>query len=115
MKASQCYTDTHSSGYLLSDVMMWAYVEDVAKHSAPNATTGIKDEKLSICVDLDEGSILNDADVEPNLGCDKEAAKLISSDCEVDYFALRDINKGEELFVVYADFDVADGWSTFGL
>ena len=89
---------------LACDVMEWAYVQQV-------------DQGLIICVDLDEGALLNDGrKQETNIGCDPEAAaKLNGHVCGVSDFALRDIQKGEELLVAYDDFDAPDGWSSFGL
>jgi hypothetical protein len=89
--------------FCASDVIIWAYVED------------LKEDNLTICVDLDEGSFFNDGDTEGNVGCDQEAAKLHPHGCELNYFALRDIAQGEEMDCVYSEFSVDDGWSKFGL
>lgn len=83
--------------------MMWAYVED------------LKPGGLTICLDLDEGALFNDGGRDGNVGCDKEKAKHSPDGCGIDTFALRDIEVGEELLCIYADFDVVGGFQAFGL
>ena len=48
-------------------------------------------------------------------GGDKEAAKQERGGCKQNYFALRDINVGEEILLDYGDFAIAHGWEWFGL
>ena len=96
---------------LTLDAMMWAYVENGEGEEAD-----LEDEYLVIGLDLDEGSLLNDGKVDlTNLGCDKESSEFLPFGCEYNYFALREIKKGEELLVAYADFEAEDGWKVFGL
>ncbi len=68
---------------------------------------------------MDEGSFLNDAAINEmtNFGCDKEAAKEFEHEggCKENYFAIRDIKKGEEFRAWYADFAEGTQWSRFGL
>ena len=68
-------------------------------------------------VDLDEGSFINsfslsdDEDYEtdgPNIGCDIEMAKVHFGGCKQNYFALRDIEEGEELLLDYGQFAIQD-------
>lgn len=89
---------------------MWAYVEDLKGVKADN--TEMYDR--TICVDLDPGSLINDGEDEGNVGCDEEAAEFLPHGCFLNYFALRDIEPGEELLAIYDDFAV-DDWSSFGL
>eukprot|EP00978_Attheya_sp_CCMP212_P016847 scaffold44486_cov46-Attheya_sp.AAC.1 len=81
---------------LACDVLMWAYVEE---HGA----------SLKIAVDLDEGSFLNSYET-PN-------AQLSSIDGETTflYYAIEDIDAGEEIMIEYGDFAHPKGWENFGL
>mmetsp|Transcript_988 Transcript_988/g.1740 ORF Transcript_988/g.1740 Transcript_988/m.1740 type:complete len:266 (-) Transcript_988:833-1630(-) len=91
------------------DVLQWAYVQDVSKDGeVPN---------LKISVDLDEGSFCNDASDENghNMGCDPNLASQVDGGCQSNYFALRDIQMGEELLCDYSSFAVSHGWRDFGL
>lgn len=97
---------------LACDVLQWAYVQalsDVASQT----------DQAWISVDLDAGSFINaigeeDQD-DANLGCDELVAKDHPGGCKHNYFALRDIQQGEELLLDYGDFAIRDGWQWFGL
>jgi hypothetical protein len=93
---------------LTCDVLMWAYVQDLAMDG--------EEEKLVISLDMDDGSLCNDGDSMANIGCDSEAAEFVQYGCKLNYFALRDIEAGEELECMYGNFVPADGgWNAFGL
>lgn len=86
---------------LACDVIQWAYVQ----------AFGVP----LICVDLDECSFMNNGSYEANIGCIPEAAELLPGGCKENYFALRDIEVGEELLCSYGEFAISDGWEWFGL
>ena len=94
------------------DVMNWAYVQDFGTEDEPN---------LMICADLDEGSFINsgqwDEDVNDNsnIGCIQELARKYTGGCQENWFALRDIQPGEEILVDYRNFAIRYGWEEFGL
>jgi hypothetical protein len=88
------------------DVLQWSYVQDVGN--------GV----LRISVDLDGNSYCNDGSMEysgPNQGCYEESALHHEGGCNEHYFALRDIDAGEELLCAYNEFAVEHGWEFFGL
>ena len=89
--------------HIACDVLQWAYVQDMG-------------DDVMVSVDLDAGSFCNDGgdDEVPNKGCDEEAAKGYPGGCKTNYFALRDIEEGEELLCDYSSFAV-DSWSEFDL
>lgn len=95
---------------LACDVIQWAYVEDLGTANFP---------KLTICVDLDEGTLVNtqwyDTDPENNIGCVLEQSDKYPGGCKENLFALRDIDAGEEFLVDYGDFAIEEGWKEFGL
>ena len=69
----------------------------------------------AIYVELDDGSLFNDGEDESNVAhCDPSSTGLPRSHCETSYYALRNIQKGEELLCNYDDFWL-DGWELFGL
>ena len=68
-------------------------------------------------MDLDEGCFCNDGggDDEANTGCDEEAARDVEGGCRENYFAMSDIQAGEELLCSYGQFAISGGWKRFGL
>merc|ERR1712160_187464 len=72
---------------------------------------------LLICVDLDEGSFMNSGywqeEDNSTLGCISEAGSKVLGGCKQNYFALRDIDAGEELLVNYGEFALPHGWDSF--
>ena len=93
------------------DVLQWAYVQDVSKGEDGELPS------LKISVDLDEGSFCNDAEDESdhNMGCHPNLASQVDGGCTSNYFALRDIEVGEELLCDYSSFAISHGWQEFGL
>jgi len=86
---------------LACDVIQWAYVEEY-------------EEKDHICVDLDDGSIINSVyseDDDLNVGCIQEDRKML--DCAQWLFALKDIEEEDEVICDYESFDVENGFSLF--
>ncbi|CAB9531042.1 expressed unknown protein [Seminavis robusta] len=93
------------------DVLQWAYVQSISDQSA-------EVDKPLVSVDLDAGSFINtvtEEDEEPNLGCHEQAALEHKGGCQQNYFALKDIQVGEELLLDYGDFAIREGWEWFGL
>ena len=67
-------------------------------------------------MDLDSGSLLNEGRDEagwdpPNVQCGKPDATR----CDSDYYAFRDIKKGDELLIDYREFAWLDSWPDTGL
>jgi Proteins containing SET domain len=93
------------------DVLQWAYIQDIS------TVTGQESPNLKISVDLDEGSFCNDSGygIHHNLGCDPNLASQVHGGCTSNYFALHDIEVGEELLCDYSSFAIPDGWHEFGL
>ena len=112
------FLDAHSFRQFLAsippdmacDVLQWAYVEDLGENGMSN---------LIMSCDLDEGSYMNtggwDDGIEANVGCDEELEAQLGVDCGHNYYALRDIQAGEEILCDYATFDAPKGWDRFGL
>jgi hypothetical protein len=77
----------------------------------------VGDGELRVSVDLDEGCFCNDGggDDEANTGCDEEAARDVEGGCRENYFAMSDIQAGEELLCSYSQFAVQGGSKGFGL
>ena len=97
-------------GDFACDVMQWAYVQDVSDSE--------EYEELRISVDLDEGCFCNNgegSDEPGSVGCDEDEAVNFEGGCTSNYFALRDIEAGEELICNYGEFVVLHGWREFGL
>ena len=110
---------------LACDVQIWAYVRWVSLETAENY-------KHMICVDLDEGSFVNSADVVENMSLGNDDGKLFSDmdddtdeneaekqelwyGCKMKFYASRDIAAGEEILADYGDFAEVDGWRFLGL
>eukprot|EP00534_Pseudo-nitzschia_fraudulenta_P004561 CAMPEP_0201118870 /NCGR_PEP_ID=MMETSP0850-20130426/3065_1 /ASSEMBLY_ACC=CAM_ASM_000622 /TAXON_ID=183588 /ORGANISM="Pseudo-nitzschia fraudulenta, Strain WWA7" /LENGTH=344 /DNA_ID=CAMNT_0047384339 /DNA_START=328 /DNA_END=1362 /DNA_ORIENTATION=+ len=106
---------------LACDVMIWSFVRWVSLETETN-------EKHMVCVDLDEGSFVNSADVtdEYNMalgnnegtlyhdGTDEEKEQLWWG-CKMKFYASRDIEAGEEIRAEYGDFVETEGWKFLGL
>ena len=121
VQTAKFYRGNHFREFLASirpqlacDVLQWAYVEDFSPpHKKDGNAQQQQRRQLAICVDLDEGSFCNDGGPSGNLGCNAELSQI--ADCKSNYFALRDIQAGEELECVYKQFVILSGWEHFGL
>jgi len=95
--------DLYPEGFAC-DIRSWSWIQAV-----PN------EEGLKIVVDIDESSLLNQPseDEEANIQC----GKLDDEDsiCEFDYYAMVDIEKGDEILCEYADFAESRAWHELGL
>jgi hypothetical protein len=94
------------------DVLQYSYVTIFGddKENQDNAR---------ICVELDDGSMMNSIDLDHDTvdaGCLPEWNERFHGGCEENDYALRDIKKGDEILVDYADSNFfTDGWKWFGL
>lgn len=90
---------------LACDVLLWAYTR-----STPTGT-------VVACVDLDPGSFINDAntDTELNLKLGNSLNDFENTGCDLEFYARRDIRKGEELTIDYGFSLGNPGWITMGL
>jgi hypothetical protein len=86
---------------LACDVLMWAYVAEFGG-------------SLKIAVDLDEGSFLNSYDT-PNTALDMKDGETKKNIIDFFYYAISDIDPGEEIRISYGDFAHPIGWESFGL
>jgi len=87
------------------DIFVWSWVQDLYDGGP-----------LKVLMDLDSGSLLNEGRDEegweaPNVQCGKPDATR----CDMDYFAFRDIKKGDELLIDYREFAFLDSWPAMGL
>lgn len=102
----------HGLSIFLSFYFIKAYIEDVG-------TEDQEKDVLRISIDMDEGVLVNSSGQDPipapNMGCDKEGAKLIEGGCDVYDFALHDIKAGDELLFRYWDFEARNSWEKFGI
>lgn len=88
------------------DFLAWAYIHHMG------------DGLLRIALDLDEGALFNDGSGpygEHNIGCVEESATEYTGGCRDHFFAVRDIEAGEELLCAYEEFAIQFGWKIFGL
>jgi hypothetical protein len=93
------------------DVLQFAYVQALPE------LMGQKDN-TRISVDLDDMTFINQIIYdweEPDAGCFPEWEDLYPGGCERNLFALRHIQKGEEILMDYGSFAISDGWGKFGL
>lgn len=89
-------------------MLQWAYIQTL--NDSPNQ------EDAWISVDLDEGSFCNDGGQGKSVGCDEDLGETVEGGCKLNYFALRDIEAGEELFCEYSSFiSKFIDWEDFGL
>jgi hypothetical protein len=90
------------------DVIQWSYVYAIPGGPDEGAT--------QIATDLDDMTFVNSVmDADADAGCLSEWEARHPGGCLMNYYALRDIKKGEEILVDYGEFAISDGWSTFGL
>mmetsp|Transcript_12640 Transcript_12640/g.18802 ORF Transcript_12640/g.18802 Transcript_12640/m.18802 type:complete len:571 (+) Transcript_12640:3-1715(+) len=88
------------------DMHVWSWVQDLYDGGP-----------MKIVMDLDSGSLLNEGrdNVKgwdpPNVQCGLPDATR----CDMDYYAYRDIKKGDELLIDYREFAFLDSWPDMGL
>mmetsp|Transcript_5922 Transcript_5922/g.9163 ORF Transcript_5922/g.9163 Transcript_5922/m.9163 type:complete len:321 (+) Transcript_5922:1-963(+) len=87
------------------DMHVWSWVQDLYEGGP-----------IKVFMDLDSGSLLNEGRDEPgwdspNVQCGKPDATR----CDSDYYAFRDIKKGDELLIDYREFAFLDSWPDIGL
>ncbi|KAL7527677.1 hypothetical protein ACHAXR_002073 [Thalassiosira sp. AJA248-18] len=87
------------------DVLVWSWVQTLEE-----------DGPLVIVADLDNGSLLNEGRDEPNwespnVRCGQEGDER----CMMEYYATKDIKKGNELLCDYREFALLDSWVRMGL
>ena len=90
---------------LACDAIDWTYVHQQADH------------QLMVSVDLDEGCLMNNGKRHSNIGCKGSVKDTVGAGCmDNEYYALRDIQEGEELLLDYQTLNfVGDGYQSFGL
>jgi len=94
--------DPYPEGFAC-DIKSWSWIQYM-----PNQ------QGLKIMVDIDESSLLNQpsSGERANIQCGKLNDK--NAECELDYYARKDIKKGDEILCRYSDF-AEGGWDIFGL
>lgn len=97
--------DSHYEEGFACDIMNWSWNQEVDVGDAMTA--------VAIVVDLDASSLLNHPshDETHNIQCGKPGG---DGTCAMDYYAVRDIKKGEEILCEYGDFS-SPQWHSFGL
>ena len=73
--------------------------------------------EMVIMVDIDASSLLNhpSSGEDANIQCGRLTSEGEEEDvCGLDYYAIKDIRKGDEILCEYSDF-VNSGWDTFDL
>lgn len=88
---------------LACDVFEWAY----------------SGETYGVCVDLDEGSLINHSTIKKENERDWETGEGEEQPnigiIDYEHIAIRDINPGDELLIDYGDFAEESGWEHLGL
>ena len=107
---------------LACEVMPWTYIQkSQPTNNQNNDGSELKQPSHVISLDTDYGALMNggiemeDAtsnDDYANIGCNKDTNGLC---VDGNYYALRDIKPGEELFVNYHSFNVLDAWKDVSL
>eukprot|EP00956_Cyclotella_meneghiniana_P034818 scaffold108432_cov72-Cyclotella_meneghiniana.AAC.4 len=85
------------------DVLVWSWVQQL-----------VPDGPLVIVMDLDNGSLMNEGRLDkgwedPNVKCGKEDW------CDFEYYAVKDIQEGEEILCDYREFAMLNAWTDMGL
>ncbi|EED86622.1 predicted protein [Thalassiosira pseudonana CCMP1335] len=85
------------------DVLVWSWIQRL-----------VPGGPLVIVMDIDNGSLMNEGREEPgwekpNIKCGKDGW------CDFDYFAIKDIRKGEEILCDYREFAMLNAWNMMGL
>jgi hypothetical protein len=107
--------------YLVCDGLAFSYMavkfEETQEKDEYGTMTTKREEKVMVCTDTDEGAFMNSGEYDghsANVGCPKGFSK---KECEygLKMYALRDIEKGEEILCNYDSFWVPKGWKSLGL
>jgi hypothetical protein len=100
---------------LACDVLIWAYVRMISPEDP---------RQMMVCADLDEGSFVNHGRKEANMElgingrgllADEEDEELTWYGCDLEFYASRDIQAGEEIRANYNRFIEIHGWRNMGL
>ena len=90
-------------GEMACDVLVWSWIQQM-----------VPGGPLVIVMDLDNGSLMNEGREDegwedPNVKCGKEDW------CDFEYYAIKDIEEGEEILCDYREFAYLDAWKHMGL
>ena len=85
------------------DILVWSWIQRLAPGGP-----------LVIVMDLDNGSLMNEGREDegwedPNVKCGKEDW------CDFEYYAVKDIHKGDEILCDYREFAMLNAWVHMGL
>ncbi|KAL3792851.1 hypothetical protein HJC23_004776 [Cyclotella cryptica] len=85
------------------DVLVWSWIQRL-----------VPGGPLVIVMDLDNGSLMNEGREDegwedPNVKCGKD------NWCDFEYYAIKDIKKGEEILCDYREFAMLNAWKNMGL
>jgi hypothetical protein len=104
---------TYSTPEVACDAIRWSYTSKASP----------KEDDYVLCVDMDEGSVINMASTDENLNVAQLVERIdVDEDnrqiygCQVgSLYATRDIPAGEELRMDYGDFSEGDGFWAMGI
>lgn len=100
---------------LACDVLIWAYVRMLSRK---------QQRTFKVCADLDEGSFVNHSNKPYKANMELGVGRLLRDDedfeitwygCDLEFYANRDIQAGEEIRANYDDFVERHGWKKMGL
>ena len=90
-------------GEMACDVLVWSWIQQL-----------VPGGPLVIVMDLDNGSLMNEGREDP--GWEKPNVKCGKEDwCDFEYYAIKDIQEGEEILCDYREFAYLDAWKHMGL
>ena len=85
---------------MVCDILEWTFCQDFHDYDGSD-----EESDLTIVINLDDGSLYNhEYDDFANVGCDPSYVDRSPKICRENFFALQDIEPGEELFVNYDGF-----------
>lgn len=102
---------THSTKEVACDTVRWLY----------SSKASAKENDYIICVDMDEGSLINMASTDEELNVAQTLERIDDADRRVygcqtgSLYATRDIQPGEEIRMDYSDFAEGDGFWELGI
>ncbi|KAG7347646.1 SET methyltransferase domain containing protein [Nitzschia inconspicua] len=100
---------------LACDVIIWAYTRMISREQK---------QTFKVCVDLDEGSFVNHSRNRLRANMELGIGRLLREDedeeitwygCDLEFYANRDIEAGEEIRANYDEFAELHGWGKMGL